>query len=120
MREKEYDVPVIAPESMPLVKLTYHTVPDSNPDSVNVTLYFDTVTLTAVNVTDFEILIPLTVTDPLDGDTVYPDTVPIVYEYVSFGSENVMVFVVEDSVVPLRVTDHDVPDGRPVSVNVTE
>ena len=39
MREKEYDDPVIAPESTPLVKLTYHVVPDGRPDSVNVTEY---------------------------------------------------------------------------------
>jgi hypothetical protein len=31
---------------------------------------------------------------------------------------NVIVFVVEDSDIPLRVTDHDVPDGRPVSLKV--
>ena len=72
-----------------------------------------------VKVIILETLPPLTTIEPDNVETEYPDTVPIVYEYVPFGSENVMVFVVEDSVVPLRVTDHDVPDGRPDSVNVT-
>ena len=57
---------------------------------------------------------------PEDGDTVYPDTDPIVYEYVPFGTENVIVSVVDDFVVPLNVTDHEVPDERPDSVKVTE
>jgi hypothetical protein len=30
-----------------------------------------------------------------------------------------IVLVVEDSVLPARVTDHEVPDGRPLSVKVT-
>ena len=33
--------------------------------------------------------------------------------------ENATVLVVEDSVCPLSVALHDVPDGRPDSVNVT-
>ena len=49
----------------------------------------------------------------------YPDTAPMEYEYVPLGSENEIVFVVDDSVFPFNVTDQDVPDGRPVSVNVT-
>ena len=57
---------------------------------------------------------------PENGDTVYPETEPIEYEYVPFGTENVIVFVVEDSVVPFSVIDHEVPDGRPDSVNVIE
>jgi len=57
---------------------------------------------------------------PEDGDAVYPDIEPMVYEYVPFGTENVIVFVVEDLVVPFSVIDHDAPDGRPDSVNVTE
>jgi len=56
---------------------------------------------------------------PDDGDTEYPDTLLTVYEYVPFGKENVIVPDVDDSLVPLSVTDHDVPDGRPDSVNVT-
>ena len=35
------------------------------------------------------------------------------------GFENEIVFVVDDSVFPFNVTDHEVPDGRPDSVNVT-
>ncbi len=56
---------------------------------------------------------------PDDGDTEYPDTLLTVYEYVPFGSVNVIVPDVDDSLVPLSVTDHDVPDGNPDSVNVT-
>ena len=37
VRENEYDVPVIAPESMPLLRLTYHVAPDESPPSSNVT-----------------------------------------------------------------------------------
>jgi len=39
-------------------------------------------------------------------------------EYVPLGSVNEMVFVVDVSVLPFNVTDHDVPDGNPDSVNV--
>ena len=56
---------------------------------------------------------------PDEGDTEYPDTPLTVYEYVPFGSVNVIVSVVDDSLVPLSVTDHDVPDGRPDSAKVT-
>jgi hypothetical protein len=73
----------------------------------------------AVKIVSRLIFFPLTVMLPDDGDTVYPDTEPIEYEYVPFAAVNVIVLVVEDSVVPLNVTDHDVPDGRPDSVNVT-
>ncbi len=66
------------------------------------------------------ILFPFTVTDPVELDIVYPDIDPIVYEYVPLGSVKVIVDVVEDCVDPLSVTDHDVPDGRPDSVNVME
>jgi hypothetical protein len=45
--------------------------------------------------------------------------VPTVYEYVPFASVNTMLLVVEDFMVPANVTDHEVPLGRPVSVNVT-
>ena len=56
---------------------------------------------------------------PDNGDTEYPDTLLTVYGYVPFGSVNVIVSDVDDSLVPLSVTDQDVPDGNPVSVNVT-
>jgi len=39
-------------------------------------------------------------------------------EYVPLGSVNEMVFVVDVSVLPFSVTDHDVPVGRPDSANV--
>jgi len=42
-----------------------------------------------------------------------------VYAYVPFASENVIVLIVEVRVVPLKVTDHDVPVGSPVSVKLT-
>ena len=61
--EKEYDVPVIAPESIPLLRLTYHVVPEDNPDSVNITVY-----LTSENETDLETEPPFTVKEPEDGD----------------------------------------------------
>ena len=38
-RENEYDDPVIGPESIPLLRLTYQVVPDGNPDSENVSVY---------------------------------------------------------------------------------
>jgi hypothetical protein len=34
-RENKDDVHVIAPESIPLMRLTYHVVPDGRPDSRN-------------------------------------------------------------------------------------
>lgn len=75
--------------------------------------------LISVNEIVFDILAPLTDIEPDDGETEYPDTLLTVYEYIPFGSVNVIVLDVDDSLVPLKVTDHDVPDGRPDSVNVT-
>ena len=49
-RENEYDVPVIGPEFIPLDKLTYHAIPDGNPDSVNDTEYLLTDFVVAINV----------------------------------------------------------------------
>jgi hypothetical protein len=47
----------------PLLKLTYHIVPEGNPDSVNVTVY-----VTSEKVIDCETGAPLTVNDPVyDG-----------------------------------------------------
>ncbi len=74
-----------------------------------------------VNVMVFVALLPLTVNEPLDGDAVYPDTLPIVYEYVPFVRENEY----DDPVIapesgPLVIlTYHVYPDGRPDSVNAT-
>ena len=56
---------------------------------------------------------------PDDGVDVYPLTDPTVYEYVPFGAENVMLLVVDESFVPLKITDHDVPGGKPDSSNNT-
>ena len=39
VRENEYEDPVIAPDFIPLLRLTYHADPVGNPDSVNVTVY---------------------------------------------------------------------------------
>ena len=50
VNENVYDVPVIAPESTPLLRLTYHVVPEGNPDSVNVTVYLLTDVVVGVNV----------------------------------------------------------------------
>jgi hypothetical protein len=45
--------------------------------------------------------------------------VPTVYEYMPLALVNEMVLVVEDCVFPAKVTDQEVPLGRPDSVNVT-
>ena len=74
--------------------------------------------LMGVNETAFDTLAPLTDMEPDDDDTEYPDKLLTVYEYVPFGSENEIVSFVEDSFVPLSMTDHDVPDGRPDSIKV--
>ena len=74
---------------------------------------------TEENVMDSVTFFPLTVRVPEDEDMLYPEILPIEYEYVPFGKEKVIVFVVEDNVVPLKVTDHDVPEERPDSVKVT-
>jgi hypothetical protein len=62
----------------------------------------------------------LTVTDPLEGDAVYPVTALTANEYVPFRmSKNVIVEDVLDCREPPRVTDQLVPVGSPASVNVT-
>ena len=98
----------------PLLKLTYHIVPDGNPPSVNVIVYVIKVNFIAIFT-----FAPFIIMVPEDGDARYPDIEPMVYEYVPLGSVNVIVLVKEDCIVPFKVTDHDVPDGRPDSVNVT-
>ncbi len=62
---------------------------------------------------------PFTVTDPDDGEAEYPETEPMVYEYVPSGTEKDVLVPVEDWVLPLKVTDHEVPLARPDSVKVT-
>ena len=59
VRENAYDNPVIAPDFIPFVKLTYHAVPDGRLDSVNVTVYF-----TFEKLTETGSAFPLTANDP--------------------------------------------------------
>ena len=40
VRENEYVDVVIAPDFIPFERFTYHAVPEGNPDSENVTVYF--------------------------------------------------------------------------------
>ena len=62
---------------------------------------------------------PETVTVPEVGFAAYPVTLPTVYGYDPFASVKAIVLVVEDFVVPAKVTDQEVPLGRPLSVKVT-
>jgi hypothetical protein len=62
---------------------------------------------------------PSTRTDPAEGESVYPGIGVTVYEYEPFTSENTMELVLEYSPTPPSVADQFVPEGRPVSVNVT-
>ena len=65
-------------------------------------------------------VVPLTVIEPDDEpETEYPETLPMVKEYVPLGAVNVMVSVVDDLFAPLKFTYHSVPEGRPVSENIT-
>jgi len=105
---------VVDEKLWPFDKLTYHEVPDGRPDSVNDTEY-----VTRLNVMFWLIFVPFTVMLPEDGDTEWPLIEFMLNEYVPLGSANEMVLVVDVSVVPFNVTDHDVPDGRPDSVNDT-
>lgn len=61
---------------------------------------------------------PFTVTDPDDGDAVYPATTPTANAYVPFVSPNVIELLLELSGDPFNVIDHEVPDGSPVWVKV--
>jgi hypothetical protein len=98
-------------------KVTDHEVPDGNPVSVKVTVYV--AADEDVKVMGSETSAPLTTTLPDAGLAVYPATEPTVYEYVPFAFVKTMDAVVEDCVLPARVTDHEVPLGRPLSVKVT-
>ena len=64
-------------------------------------------------------LMPLTDIVPDEAGTEYPETLPMVKEYVPFVAVNEIVSVVDDLFTPLKFTYHDVPDGSPVSENVT-
>ena len=57
--------------------------------------------------------------EPVELEVLQPDGREMEQEYVPQGSWNVIVLLVDVSVVPFKVTDQDVPDGRPDSVNVT-
>ena len=109
---------VLVPEDFVLpAKVTDHEVPLGRPVSVNVTAY--SAGGIAVKVMGTVCARPETPIDPDAGVAVYPVTEPTVYGYVPFASVNTIAVVVEDRVVPLRVTDQDVPLGRPASVNLT-
>jgi hypothetical protein len=97
--------------------VTDHDVPEGRPVSVNVTEYSPAGI--GVNVIARVTPAPFTGTSPEDGEAVYPDFVPTVKVPVPFGSLNVIELPVVLPVEPFSVTDHAVPDGRPVSVNVT-
>lgn len=71
------------------------------------------------NVMVFDTLFPLTDIEPDETETEYPETLPTVKEYVPLGAVNVIVPVVDDLFAPLKITYHNVPEGRPVSENVT-
>ena len=63
--------------------------------------------------------LPDTVTVPLDGLARYPLGPNTENEYVPFGSSNPMLPPAEYSPVLPIATAHELPDGNPVSVNVT-
>ena len=71
-----------------------------------------------MNAIDCDTGCPFTGTLPDPGAGWYPGEFTV-KAYVPFGSEKVMLHVVEDSVVRPRVTFQVVPAGRPVWVNVT-
>ena len=73
------------------------------------------------NITVFDTLAPLTDIEPDDGETEYPDTLLVAYEYVPFVRENEydVPVIAPESTLLLRLTYHVVPDGRPDSVKVT-
>ena len=54
---------VVDENDWPLLKFTYHVVPEGNPDSVKVAVY-----LTMENVTDLETEAPFTVIEPVDEE----------------------------------------------------
>jgi hypothetical protein len=110
-------IDVVAEECEVPANVTDQDVPLGMPLSVNVTVYSPAGS--AVKVIGTDCAAPATFTDPDAGFAVYPVTLPTVYAYVPFASVNAMVLVVEDSAFPARVTDHEVPDGRPDSEKVT-
>ncbi len=52
---------------------------------------------------------------PDDGLDIYPLTLTTLYEYDPFGTLKIIVFVLDDFVIPPNVTDQFVPDGNPFS-----
>ena len=72
-----------------------------------------------MNVTRIVTELPDTVTVPLDGLARYPLGPNTAYEYAPFGSEYAIVLPVVYSATFPIATAHELPDGNPVSVNVT-
>ena len=106
-----------APVELLLVplRLTDQVVPRGRPVSVktNVIVATDTVTPTETGA-------PCTVTEPVSGVTMTSCVLfRTVYEYVPLGSRKVIELPVETWNVPASVTAQFVPDGSPLSVNVT-
>ena len=96
--------------------VTDQLVPLGNPVSVNVTVYVTCVKVVAtVTGAPFTVELPLYAPDEM----CQPGTFAIDHPYVPLGSANAIVEVVELAAAPFNVTDQDVPEGSPVSVNVT-
>lgn len=108
----------MGPELRPSLRLTYHMVPGLRPDSVKVTAYFAEGNFTGVNVTFWVTFFPLMDIEPLDVVRLYPETLEIVYEYVPLTAVKSILSVVDDSEVPLNVTDHEVPEVSPDSTKL--
>ena len=101
--------------------VTDQLTPVSSPDSVKVTAYkgFEIAEKLTVRVT----LEPLTATNPPSGLVSYPVRVPTAKEYPAELFRRfwkTILVLVDELVVPLNVTDHVDPLGRPDSTNVTE
>ena len=96
---------------------TYQSIPCPRPDSSNVTEY-----LTRENVMLLETVIPWTANDPGDGDGPYSlFGVAIVYVYDPLVKEKEYnePFIGPEWAPSVRLTNHTVSEGRPVSVKVT-
>jgi len=94
--------------------VTDHSVPAGNPLSEKTTDWGMGV---QTIVTDHGA--PSTVAGPLDGMAAQSATAPMRKGYVPFVSVNESVAALPDCVLPLSVTDHIVPEGRPTSVKFT-
>lgn len=72
-----------------------------------------------VNVRSSDVAAPFTVSDPLAGLTLKPETAPTAYGYVPFSSVNESVLESEVFGVPFSVTVQPTPAVNPDSVKVT-